>query len=138
LASATVGTPYAFTFTASGAPTFSLTSGALPPGLTLSAAGLLSGTPTASGTFTGTVTAANGVPPDATQDFSITVAGTGTNQPPVLEPIPDVLVDFNRTVSITAQATDPDSPPETLIFSLDSGAPANVHIDPTTGVITIG
>jgi hypothetical protein len=73
--SATLGTPYNFTYTASGspAPTFSVTSGALPTGLTLSAAGVISGTPNATGTFTGTVTASNGVSPNATQNFSITV-----------------------------------------------------------------
>src|SRR5262249_41527089 len=72
---ATAGTAYALTYTATGspAPTFRLTAGAFPPGLTLSTAGVLSGTPTAGGVFTGTVTASNGVAPDATQNFSITV-----------------------------------------------------------------
>src|SRR5262249_21894564 len=73
--SATVGAPYRFTYTASGspAPTFNLTAGALPPGLTLSPAGLLAGTPTATGTFAGTVTASNGASTAATQRFTITV-----------------------------------------------------------------
>lgn len=52
----TVGTPYSFTF---GAPTggvgpytFSVTAGSsLPPGLALSAAGVLSGTPTTAGNY---------------------------------------------------------------------------------------
>ncbi len=49
----TVGTPYSYTFAANGspAPSYTLFSGTLPPGLSLSAAGVLSGTPTASGTF---------------------------------------------------------------------------------------
>jgi large repetitive protein len=63
--SGTVGVAYSRTFTASGgtAPyTFGVTNGALPPGLTLTAAGVLSGTPTTSGLFTFTIrgTDANG------------------------------------------------------------------------------
>jgi hypothetical protein len=54
LPAGTTGTPYAQTLTAAPgyAPfTFSVTSGALPTGLTLSSAGVLSGTPTAAATF---------------------------------------------------------------------------------------
>jgi kumamolisin len=70
-----LGQPWSFYFTATGypAPTFSLTSGSLPPGLTLSLAGVLSGTPTQSGTFIGTITAINGVSPNATQVFTSNV-----------------------------------------------------------------
>ena len=83
---ATINTAYGFTFTASGnpTPTFSFTPGALPPGLNLNSAGVLSGTPTADGPFTGTVTASNGVSPAATQSVTITVnqAPAITNGPP--------------------------------------------------------
>ena len=70
-----VGTPYRFTYTATGSPaiSYSVTAGALPPGLSLSVEGVLSGTPTTTGTYTGTVTASSGTPPDVTQDFSITI-----------------------------------------------------------------
>lgn len=54
----TAGVPYSVQFTATGltAPfTFSLASGTLPTGLTLSSAGLLSGTPTALGPFNFTI-----------------------------------------------------------------------------------
>ena len=63
-----------FTMTASGypAPIFS-ESGSLPNGVILNRAGLLSGTPTQSGSFPITVTASNGVTPDATQSFTLTV-----------------------------------------------------------------
>jgi hypothetical protein len=85
----TVGVAYNFTYTATGtpAPTFAVTAGALPPGLVLSAAGVISGTPTAPGTFTGTVTAANGVLPNAAQTFSITIAA-GSSAPATGQPIP--------------------------------------------------
>lgn len=80
--SGSIGSFYDFTYAASGfpAPTFSLTSGALPPGLSLTAAGRLSGTPTGSGTFNGVVTATNSSGA-ATQAFSI-VIGNNPNPGP--------------------------------------------------------
>ena len=71
-----VGTRYSFALAATGtAPIiYSRATGTLPPGLALSAAGVISGTPTASGTYTGTITANNGTTPDATYSFSIVVA----------------------------------------------------------------
>jgi len=76
-----VGAPAAFTVTATGqpAPTFSF-NGTLPAGLSLnSASGLISGTPATAGTVQRTLVAANGVAPDATQSFTITIAkGTQT------------------------------------------------------------
>jgi len=71
-----IGTAGSFTVTATGypAPTFSET-GALPSGVTLSTAGVLSGTPAAgtAGTYTLTVTASNGVGTNAAQSFILTV-----------------------------------------------------------------
>jgi len=68
--------PYSFTYSATGAPTatFSVSSGNLPPGLFISPAGVISGTPGSMGTYTGVVTADNGVNPAATSNFSIAVA----------------------------------------------------------------
>ncbi len=73
--SATTDTTYSFTFSASGypPPTFTLLSGNLPPGLSLSSNGVISGTPTASGVFSGTVSASNGVGSAATFNFTITI-----------------------------------------------------------------
>jgi hypothetical protein len=54
----TIGSPFSQTFTqvgAIGTATFTLNTGSLPGGLTLSAAGVLSGTPTATGSFPITV-----------------------------------------------------------------------------------
>lgn len=72
----TVGIAYTHNYAASGFPTamsFSLASGALPPGFTLSAGGALSGTTATAGTYTGTVSASNGVLPTASQAFSIVI-----------------------------------------------------------------
>ncbi len=62
LADATVGVSYQQTLAAAGSTpiTWSVTSGALPGGITLSAAGVLAGTPTAAGVATFTVQASNG------------------------------------------------------------------------------
>ncbi len=71
----TQGTLGSFTVTATGFPasfTFSQT-GSLPNGVTLSTAGVLSGTPTASGTFPITITVSNGISPNGTQSFTLTV-----------------------------------------------------------------
>ena len=66
------GAPYthALTTTGSLAPTFTVTAGALPPGLAI-AGGQIAGTPTQSGDFTGTITASDGVFAPTTQNFSI-------------------------------------------------------------------
>ena len=67
------------TVTATGnpAPTFT-ESGTLPTGVTLSSAGVFSGTPTRSGLFYITVTATNGVSPNAVQSFIVVVAAPPT------------------------------------------------------------
>lgn len=56
-----------------GAPNYSITAGALPPGMTLSAAGTISGTPTATGTFNFTVTVNDASGCSGSQSYSITV-----------------------------------------------------------------
>jgi Putative Ig domain len=53
--------------------TFGVASGSLPPGLTLSASGLLSGTPTDSGSFNFTVTATDAASASASQTFSVVI-----------------------------------------------------------------
>jgi hypothetical protein len=78
----TMGVAFSQTFTASGGAgastyTWSVASGTPPPGLTLSAAGAVSGTPTAAGNFTFTVQVSSQIPnggaQTASQAFSITI-----------------------------------------------------------------
>jgi hypothetical protein len=76
---ATIGVPYNFTCTATGTAPITFTAPGLPTGLTMSSAGVISGTPTAAGTFPGTITAANGTTPNATQAFSILVSVVPTS-----------------------------------------------------------
>jgi hypothetical protein len=77
----TVNAAYAAQLSASGgtAPyTWTLVSGALPAGLTLSAGGAITGTPTAQGTSGFTVQAKDAVGTTATGAFSITISAAGT------------------------------------------------------------
>jgi len=76
-----VGVAYNQTLTATGgAPpnVFSLSSGTLPGGLTLTAAGLLSGTPTTNGTFTFTVGLADGTGCPGTRQYTVIISGSGS------------------------------------------------------------
>jgi uncharacterized protein (DUF1800 family) len=73
-----VGTPGSFSVTTTGSPTPGISeTGSLPDGVAFQdngdGTGTLGGTPTASGTFGITFTASNGVAPDATQGFTLTV-----------------------------------------------------------------
>jgi uncharacterized delta-60 repeat protein len=72
----TKGVFFSHTFVATGHPasTFSVTAGSLPPGLLLSASGVLFGAPSAAGVFNNiTVTAANGIAPNVSQTFSFRI-----------------------------------------------------------------
>lgn len=74
-----VGVPYSHTFAAAaGTPpyAYAITGGALPTGLTLSAAGAISGTPTAAGTFTFTIQATDSVGGTATADCAIAIVAS--------------------------------------------------------------
>jgi hypothetical protein len=71
---AMVGLPYHFSCVATGTPPIGFTAqGPLPPGLSLSSEGTVSGVPTSAGTFAGSVVASNGYAPDAVQPFRIVV-----------------------------------------------------------------
>src|SRR5208282_5601820 len=56
-----------------GAKTFATTSGTLPTGLTLSTAGVLSGTPTAAGSFSFTVTATDSTSHTFSQNYAVAI-----------------------------------------------------------------
>lgn len=78
------GVAYTGSATATGgtAPyTYAVTSGSLPPGLSLSSAGVISGTPTAAGTFTFTVTATDAGAFTGSASGSITINDISPNIP---------------------------------------------------------
>ncbi|HYT89560.1 MAG TPA: putative Ig domain-containing protein, partial [Gemmataceae bacterium] len=72
----------------------------------------------------------------ATQDQTITIIVREVNRPPILTAIADQTALVGDLLSLTAVATDPDIPANTLTFSLDEGAPTGASIDPATGVFT--
>ena len=57
------------------------------------------------------------------------------NNPPVLSNIGDRTISEGFTLTITNKATDPDTPAQTLAFTLDSGAPSGMTITPG-GILT--
>lgn len=80
LPSATVGSGYSQTITASGGTspyTYTVSSGTLPTGLTLSSGGLLSGAASAPGTYSFTVQATDHASNTGSQSYSITISNGG-------------------------------------------------------------
>lgn len=78
-----VGSPYYLTIAARGgtAPTFfSVTSGNLPPGITLSSTGVLEGTPTQTGSYTFTITGRDNICETASRTYNISI-GVSTPTP---------------------------------------------------------
>jgi len=110
-----------FDFSATGFPvsTFSLTSGTLPSGVTLSAAGVLAGTPLANagGTYALTITATNGVNPPATELFNLYV----TSAAPTLTFAPTATFTVGSTGSFVITATGAPVPAITELGTLPSG-----------------
>ena len=58
------------------------------------------------------------------------------NHAPLSSAIPSRVVHAGSLVTLTATASDPDVPADTLTFSLDPGAPGTASINATNGVFT--
>ncbi|MEO6724306.1 MAG: Ig domain-containing protein, partial [Blastocatellia bacterium] len=98
------GAPYSQTFTAAGAigaVTWSVSAGSLPAGLTLSSAGMLSGTPSAIGNFTFTVKATDVNNCPGTQTYTLPV-----NQETVVIADPLACTGPGNLVNVTATVTN--------------------------------
>ena len=96
------------TFRATGTPPPTITeTGSLPAGVSLSSAGVLSGTPAQSGTYPITVTASNGVSPSASVDFTLHVDAP----PTISEPETSATVTVNAAMTpVTFRATGTPAP----------------------------
>src|SRR2546427_4277907 len=127
-----VGVPGSFTVTATGFPTamsFSET-GALPNGVTLnSSTGVLSGTPTAgtAGAYSITLIANNGVTPNGTQSFTLTVA-----QVPVITSANIATFGEGTPGTFTVTASGFPAP----AFSENGALPSGVTFNTATGVLS--
>jgi hypothetical protein len=117
---ATAGVPYGpVTITASGGTApyiFTITAGALPPGLTLSSAGVISGTPTQSGSFTVTITATDAVGCFGSQIYSALVNCPTITIAPATIPNGTVGVAYGPVTITASGGTAP------YTFSIISGA----------------
>jgi hypothetical protein len=135
LPNGTVGTAYSAAILADNGTSpysFSLTSGALPAGLTLAGNGVVLGTPTASGTATFAVKVTDAVGETASATLSLTVnAASVTPVAIVTNSLPGGTVGVGYTGTVlAAYGTTPYS------FSVTSGAlPAGLSLA-TTGAIT--
>ena len=128
-----VGTAYAPTqLTASGgiAPyTYSIISGGLPAGLSLSSSGTLSGTPTAAGSFNITARAIDADGSSGQQSYTLTIAAPSVTLNPTTLPVATAEVAYSQSIS-AAGGTAP------YTYSISSGAlPAGLSLDPTTGAL---
>ncbi len=126
------GVSYSYTFTASGspAPTFAVTSGSLPTGLSLnSSTGVLSGTPSATGSFTFTVTASNVAGSVSSGSIGMEV----TAAPVFVADFPPPAVVEGSSYSYTFVASGSPAP----TFSVSAGSlPPGLALDPNTGVLS--
>jgi large repetitive protein len=103
-----VGTSYNQTVTASGGTagyTYAVTTGALPAGMALSPAGVVSGTPTSGGTFNFTVTATDSStgagPYTGSRAYSVTVGAPSLTLNPASLANPAIGAAYSESVSAT-------------------------------------
>lgn len=133
----TVGQAYSSnaiaTAVADGAPykTFALASGSLPAGISLTADGLLTGTPTATGSsvFSVKVTDNSAVPASVTTSFTLNVSGLAISNTGVPGGVSGVAYSTTTLAATGASGT--------VTWSIVSGALApGMSLDPSTGVIS--
>ncbi|MCC5069121.1 putative Ig domain-containing protein [Xanthomonas campestris] len=136
LPAATAGSAYSQNLSASGgtAPySFAVTAGALPAGLTLSAAGVLSGTPTATGSFnfTATATDSGGSPTSGNRAYTLTVAGATVTLPAASLPAGTA----GQAYSGALNPATGGIPPYT--YAVTAGAlPAGITLNGSSGALT--
>lgn len=112
------GSPYPSTTVSAsggvGAYTYAITAGSLPTGLTISSAGVISGTPTAAGTFNITITATDSLGYTGSQAYSIGVSAINPGVPVIgtatMVLAPAGQTTGSATVTFAAPASDGGSP----------------------------
>lgn len=133
LSNPTAGTAYNQQLSAGGGVGpygYSVSAGALPPGLVLSASGLLSGTPTSSGAFNVTIQAADANGQTGSAAYAITVNVPTLSINPATLPSANVGVAYSQTLSTTGGIAP-------YHYAITAGAlPTGLALNPTTGVIS--
>ncbi len=135
LPSSTAGSAYSQNLSASGgtAPyTFTVTAGALPAGLTLSPAGVLSGTPTATGSFNFTASATDsGNPTTGSRAYALVVAGANVILPATTLPAGTAGQAYSSAITPAAGGIAP------YTYAVTAGAlPAGITLNSATGAVT--
>ena len=133
-----VATAYSQTVTASGGTGpygFAVTSGALPAGLTLSAGGALTGTPTAGGSFNFTVTATDSSafpgPFSGSQAYTLTIAA------PTLALPATPLAGGTLGVAYSAAITPASGGSAPYAYAVTAGAlPGGLTLNASTGAVS--
>jgi hypothetical protein len=136
LASATEGAVYLQSLAATGGTpnyTWSITSGSLPAGLTLTASqGVISGTPAASGTSTFTITVRDSSSPVQTKSVALSITVT----PPTLSVVTSSLAAGTEGAAYSATLKAQGGTPA-YIWSITSGSlPAGLGLAASDGVIS--
>src|SRR3989339_781410 len=128
--SGTVGQLYTYDVDTDGNPTPTYSLSTFPSGMTInSTTGLIQWTPTSAGNFDVTVNASNGVSPDATQSFSITVQSSTTFAPIITS----TAVTSGTVGQLYTYDVETDGNP-TPTYSLTT-FPSGMTINSTTGLI---
>ncbi len=131
-ATCTTGAWWSFTVTATGTPTPALSeSGALPGGMTFNpSTGVLAGTPAAGSgdTYNITLTASNGVLPNSTQNFTLTV-----DQAPAITSANSTTFKVGALGSFTVTA---NGYPASLSLGESGALPGRVTFNAATGVLS--
>jgi len=121
-----VGTSYTATTLAAtgGAPPYTWSASGLPSGLSMSSAGVISGTPTAAGSFSVTVQVTDAAKATATQAFTITVTAALTITTASPLPGATVSIAYNQALALAGGAAP-------FTWSIASGAlPAGIALNP--------
>jgi hypothetical protein len=136
LPAGTVVSPYSNTIDevgGTGTLTWSITAGALPPGLSLSQLGVVSGTPTAPGNYNFTVQVTDSASPPnvATLAFMLSVADAQYGDLIVVDGSPLASPLAGTLFRITPTGTSG------TIAAISNGSPTGVAVDPNTGNIYV-
>jgi len=129
LTAGTITIAYSFQFRGNGGSTWSVTAGSLPPGLTLSSSGLLSGTPTFIGTYTFTVQfLANGGTSD-TCACTLTIGGPGCS---FVSGISNGALSFG-TIDPSGSGTIYGTATQQVSFTCSLGLAYSISVSPASG-----
>ncbi len=129
-----VGTNYSESITATGGTspyTYAVTSGSVPTGLTLSSAGVLSGSPTTAASFTFTVSATDANLIIGSQNYTITVTAAVKATQAIAS---EVLTQNHAATPFTPVTGSGGTAP--LSYSISPALPTGLNISSTTGTIS--